>query len=69
MFRVTLPTDPFFKVESEAATLAFVRAKTSIPVVRVIAWDSNRDTDLGFEWLLTEMIQGITLHDIWRQVP
>ena len=66
---MTLPTDPFFKVESEAATLAVVRAKTSIPVARVIAWDSNWDTDLGFEWLLTEMIQGVTLHDIWRQVP
>ncbi|KAL8795194.1 MAG: hypothetical protein Q9195_002349 [Heterodermia aff. obscurata] len=69
MFRVTLPTDPFFKVESEAATLAFVRAKTSIPVAQVIAWDSNWDTDLGFEWILTEMIEGVTLHDIWRQVP
>ena len=69
MFRVTLPTDPFFKVESEAATLAFVRAKTSIPVARVIAWDSNWDTDLGFEWLLTEMIKGVTLHSIWRQTP
>ena len=69
IFRVSLPTDPFFKVESEAATLAFVRAKTSILVARVIAWDSNWDTDLGFEWLLTEMIQGVTLHHIWRQVP
>ena len=69
MFRVTLPIDPFFKVESEVATLAFVRARTSIPVARVIAWDSNWDTDLGFEWLLTEMIEGVTLHDVWRQVP
>ena len=69
MFRVTLPTDPFFKVESEVATLAFVRAKTSIPVARVIAWDSNWDTDLGFEWLLTEMIQGVTLDSVWRKIP
>ena len=69
MFRITLPTDPFFKVESEVATLDFVRAKTSIPVAQVIAWDSNWDTDLGFEWLLTEMIKGVTLHSIWRLVP
>ena len=68
MFRVTLPTDPFFKVESEVATLAFVRAKTSIPVARVIAWDSNWDTELGFEWLLTEMIEGVTLYSVWRDV-
>ena len=69
MFRVTLPTDPYFKVESEVATLAFLVAKTSIPVARVVAWDSNWDTELGFEWLLTEMIEGVTLHDVWRQVP
>lgn len=68
MFRVSLPLDPFFKVESEVATLAFVRAKTLIPVARVIAWDSNWDTDLGFEWILTEMIQGVPLWDVWRQV-
>ena len=69
MFRVTLPTDPFDKVESEVATLAFLRAKTSIPVARVFAWDFNCDSELVFEWLLTEMIKGVTLHDVWRQVP
>lgn len=69
MFRVSLPLDPFFKVESEVATLAYVRANTTIPVARVIAWDSNWDTDLGYEWLLTEMIEGVTLYDVWREVP
>ena len=69
IFRVSLPLDPFFKVESEVATLAYVRANTTIPVAQVIAWDSNWDTELGFEWILTEMIDGITLYDVWREIP
>lgn len=38
------------------------------PVARGIAWGSNWDTDLGFEWILTEMIQGVPLWSVWRQV-
>src|SRR2546421_11642139 len=32
ILRVSLPVDPFFKTESEVATLAYVRRHTSIPV-------------------------------------
>ena len=69
IFRVALPLDPFYKVESEAATLTFLRTHTSIPVASVVSWDSNWDTDLGFEWILTEMIDGVTLDSVWREIP
>ena len=51
LFRVSLPVEPYFKTESEVATLASLGAKASIPVT---AWGSNPDKELGFEWLLME---------------
>lgn len=68
LFRVSLPVEPYFKTESEVATLAFLRSKTSIPVARVIAWDSDFDNELGFEWLLMERIRGVTLQSVWREM-
>lgn len=68
IFRVSLPVCPFFKTESEAATLTHLRANTSIPVPRVFAWDSSPDNELGFEWILMEKIAGVPLLDIWRKI-
>ena len=68
LFRVTLPIVPYYKVESEVAVLSYLKQKTSIPVARVIAWDSSVATDLGFEWVLLEKIEGIDLYDIWRNL-
>lgn len=68
LLRVTLPVEPYFKTESEVATLAFLGANTSIPVARVVAWDSNADNELGFEWLLMERVRGVTLQSVWREM-
>ena len=69
LLRVTLPVEPYFKTESEVATLAYLRANTSIPAPRVIAWQSNLDSELGFEWILMEVIDGVPLYDVWRKIP
>ena len=69
LLRVTLPVEPFFKTESEVATIAFVRAKTSIPIPRIIAWNSSPAGDLGFEWILMEKMSGVPLLDVWRKIP
>lgn len=58
LFRVTLPVDPFFKSESEVATLAFLRQKTSIPVPEVVAWSSTSDNALSYEWTLLKKVEG-----------
>lgn len=68
IFRVSLPVYPFFKTESEAATLNYVHANTSIPVPRVFAWDSSPDNELGFEWILMEKLAGAPLLDVWRKI-
>lgn len=44
----------------------FLDANTSIPVAHVVAWDSNSDNEIGFEWLLMERIKVVTLQSVWR---
>ncbi|KAG7005375.1 hypothetical protein G7Y79_00020g049030 [Physcia stellaris] len=68
LFRVTSPVIPFFKTESEVATLAYLRTNTSIPVPRAIAWNSSSDNDLGFEWILMNKVAGVELRSVWRQI-
>ena len=69
ILRVALPRVPYYRIESEAAVLSYIKRNTSIPVARVIAWDSSAANNLGFEWILLEMIDGIALYDVWRQIP
>ena len=69
LFRVTLPIEPYYKTESEVATIAYLRANTSIPVPQVFAWDSDGSNELHFEWILMAKIDGVPLFDVWRKVP
>jgi aminoglycoside phosphotransferase (APT) family kinase protein len=66
IMRVSLPVDPYFKTASEVATLQFVRKNTSIPIPRVIAFDSSADNELGFEWILMTKLPGVTLKSLWE---
>jgi thiamine kinase-like enzyme len=68
LMRVSLPVDPRYKTESEVATIEFVRQKTSLPVPRIIAFDSRNENELGFEWILMEMMPGVTLRKRWRKM-
>lgn len=47
LIRVALPVDPFFKRESEVATLAYIRKYTSIPVPKVLAFVHHQRASLG----------------------
>lgn len=70
LLRAALPIVPCHKTESEVATIAFLRANTTIPVPRILAWDSNQDNELTFEWILMEQLAGVPLFDLWpRKVP
>lgn len=65
IFRVALPTDPYYKTESDVATTELVRACTNIPVPTVIAYDSSSSNLLGFEWMLMEKVEGKPLSETW----
>lgn len=69
LFRVTLPVDPFWKTESEVATLAFLRQKTTIPVPQVVAWSSTARNTIGYEWILLKKVKGVPLKRECRAMP
>ncbi|OCK86599.1 uncharacterized protein K441DRAFT_649987, partial [Cenococcum geophilum 1.58] len=63
IFRVALPVVPWYKVQSEVATMEYVRINTTIPVPRVYAFDSSMNNAVGLEWILMEKIQGESYGD------
>ncbi|KAM0415715.1 hypothetical protein ACHAPT_013331 [Fusarium lateritium] len=69
LMRVALPVDPFFKTESEVATIDYVRRNSSIPVPEVIAYASSASNELGFKWILMERVQGVPLDQVWDTMP
>ncbi|KZM21784.1 transferase [Ascochyta rabiei] len=66
--RVMLPATPGVKTESEAATLAFIYEKTSIPIPQVFAHNSNPQNELGSEWIIMQRIHSQPLHQIWHEM-
>ncbi|KAK4115520.1 hypothetical protein N656DRAFT_787225 [Canariomyces notabilis] len=69
LFRVAIPADPVFKTESEVATMEYVRRHTSLPVPRVLAFSSSDNNELGYEWILMEMLPGVSLRSVWGDMP
>lgn len=67
--RVALPVDPFFKTESEVATMDYVRRHSSLPAPRVVAYSASASNELGFEWILMEKIDGVPLEAVWGTMP
>jgi hypothetical protein len=66
LMRVALPVDPHFKTASEVATINFIRQKTHISVPEIIAFDASNSNELGFEWILMELMPGKPLCEVWR---
>ncbi|BCS20306.1 uncharacterized protein APUU_20738A [Aspergillus puulaauensis] len=69
IFRATLPVEPFYKTESEVATMAFIRKYTALPVPRVIHYCSSASNPLKFEWILQEHVEGTALSETWDGMP
>ena len=68
LLRVALPIVPYHRIENEAAVLSYLKGTTSIPIARVIAYESSAATDFGFEWILLEKLEGVALYDVWRKI-
>lgn len=66
LMRVTLPVSPHYKTRGEVATLTWVREHTDIPVPKVIAFDDSNGNDIGFEWILMELMPGAPAYRRWR---
>ena len=68
LMRVSLPVDPYYKVMSEVATIQLVRKNTGMPVPKIFAFDASNKNELGFEWILMEMMPGQPLRSHWREL-
>ncbi|KAI1875415.1 hypothetical protein JX265_004473 [Neoarthrinium moseri] len=66
LLRVSLPVHPHNKTRGEVTTLRFLRDRTDVPVPEVIAFDDSSDNLIGFEWILMEMMPGVSVYKRWR---
>ena len=69
IMRVTLPVDPRSKTESEVATMQFVKQHGVLPVPNYITHNSSASNQMGFEWILMELMPGVPLGDRWKTTP
>jgi aminoglycoside phosphotransferase (APT) family kinase protein len=56
ILRFSMPIHPWFTIQSEVATMEFVRLQNTIPVPRVYMFDSSGENELGLEWMIMEKI-------------
>jgi len=68
IMRVSLPVDPANKTRGEVATLQLVRRKTDVPVPKVVAFDDTSNSEIGFEWILMELMSGRPAYYRWRRM-
>ncbi|KAK1767446.1 phosphotransferase enzyme family-domain-containing protein [Phialemonium atrogriseum] len=66
--RVTLPADPIWKTLSEVATLKWVRENASLPVPEVLAYQADRASAIGFEWIAMTKMPGKPLAERWWDI-
>jgi len=66
LLRVALPVDPKHKTQCEVTTLRWARRHTTVPVPKVIAFDDSQDNEIGFEWILMQLVDGVSAYKRWR---
>jgi aminoglycoside phosphotransferase (APT) family kinase protein len=66
LMRVSLPVHPHHKTQGEVTTLRFLRRTTDIPVPGVIAFDDTGENEIGFEYILMELLPGVSAYKKWR---
>lgn len=66
LMRVSLPVDPHNKTSGEVATLRWIRRNTDVPVPEVVAFDDLSDNEIGFEWILMQLMPGTSAYYQWR---
>jgi hypothetical protein len=68
ILRIASPVCPYYKVESEVATLQFLQFETGVPVPDVYAFDSSMNNRIGVEWILMQHMPGTPydtrMHDL-----
>lgn len=68
VIRITMPILPEMETESEVATIHWVQRYTSLPVPRILAYQSHCKNQIGFEWIFMEKVKGKTIADAWWEM-
>ncbi|KAG8161177.1 hypothetical protein KVR01_009441 [Diaporthe batatas] len=66
LMRVTLPVCPRHKTRGEVTTTRWLAENTTIPVPNIVAFDDTSNNEIGFEWILMELMPGETAWRKWR---
>ncbi|KAK4465395.1 kinase-like protein [Cladorrhinum samala] len=66
IMRVSLPVYPRHKTRAEVATLRWLQDNTTIPAPKVFGFNDSNDNEIGFEWILMELMEGVPAHRRWR---
>ncbi|KAH6627644.1 phosphotransferase enzyme family-domain-containing protein [Chaetomium tenue] len=69
LLRVLLSVDPKHKTRAEVTTLGWIRRMTHVPVPKVIAFDDSQDNEIGYEWILMELMPGVLASKRWYEMP
>lgn len=64
--RVSLPVYPRHKTRAEVVTLRWLQENTTVPVPKVFGFDDSCHNEIGFEWILMELMEGTSAHRRWR---
>ena len=68
LIRISLPVEPRVKTAGEVATIEQVRGLSDVPVPNIRAFSMSNDNEIGFEWMLTDLIPGSPLSICWRKL-
>lgn len=68
LMRVSLPVCPHRKTRGEVATLRWIRENTTIPVPTVLDFDDSNKNEIGFEWIMMELMPGTVAWRRWRHM-
>ncbi|KAM0429986.1 hypothetical protein ACHAPT_005992 [Fusarium lateritium] len=68
VLRASLPIDPHHKTAGEVATLRWLWRHSDIPAPKVIAFDYSSDNEIGYEWILMQLMPGTSAYFRWRKM-
>ncbi|KAB8200234.1 hypothetical protein BDV34DRAFT_217358 [Aspergillus parasiticus] len=56
---------PMLTINSEVATMEYLRLKTSIPIPKVLTWSDDPSNPVRSEYIVQEHVEGVQLHGTW----
>lgn len=68
LIRISLPVCPHDKTRGEVTTLRWLAENTTIPIPKVVAFDDTSRNEIGFEWILMELMPGVSAWKQWRSL-